>query len=233
MRASGPYLGPTRVVPGAAAAVRAALLSGAFLALPGIAAPAEAPRPSVHLDDGGGSLFAGQRVIVTWDGLPADVREVELLLSLDGGRRFPIRLTESFDPAPGTFAWLVPCLPATGARLRLRYGRAGREEEDAEPSAPFGIFVPPSSPAARLERREGEWWVAEEENLAPPGLQSGGAARPAALEDCNAVAAEDDNLVDTGPKPSVGVGLVHTAETFSRISPRPARTREPEAPKRE
>ncbi len=233
MRASGPFAGPTWAVPGAADAVRAALLGGALLALPCVAAPAEAPRPSVHLDVEGGSLFAGQRVTVTWDGLPEGVREVELLLSLDGGRRFPVRLTESFDPAPGAFSWLVPSLPASAARLRLRYGRAGREEEDAEPSAPFGIYVPPSSPAARPERREEEWWVAGDGGLAPTGPLSGGAALPAALEDSFAVAAEDDNLIGTGPTPDVAAAPGRAVEACSRVSPRPARTREPEAPKRE
>jgi hypothetical protein len=108
---------------------------------------------------GGEALVAGQLLDVRWSSLPDDVEEMELLLSIDGGRSFVLRLTPQIDPRTGSLGWVVPRVAAAAARLRIRFGRHG-EEIEGEPSAPFSIAVPPLLHQAPFLRRDGEWWIA-------------------------------------------------------------------------
>ena len=130
---------------------------------------------SLHLSSAppGATLVAGERVTVSWSGLPDGVDEVELLLSVDGGESFPLRLTESFDPGPASTTWLVPAIATRSARLRLRIGRDGREEDGGD-SAAFAIAVLPASRPPRLLYRQGEWWIAEGTAPASAGPGPGG-----------------------------------------------------------
>lgn len=77
----------------------------------------------------GERVRAGLRVTASWartdDVASAD--EVELILSLDGGRSFPIRVTTDLPPEIQEFAFLVPQLPSRQARLALRAGHEGTE----------------------------------------------------------------------------------------------------------
>lgn len=109
----------------------------------------------------GEALVAGQVVEVVWSPFPDDVEELEILLSIDGGRYFPLRLTPQMDPRSGSFLWVVPRVAAQAARLRIRFGRDG-EEIEGEPGAPFSIFLPPALRPAPFLRRDGEWWIAED-----------------------------------------------------------------------
>lgn len=84
----------------------------------------------------GHAVQAGQRVRLEWSGLPADAREVELELSLDGGRW--IRISPEMDAGESRWTWTVPNLPAESARIRLRCGR-DHEEFVAATSAAFPI----------------------------------------------------------------------------------------------
>ncbi len=137
------------------------------------------------LEPASGSRFApGDDVLIRWTGAPP-ASEVELLLSVDGGRSFPVRLTHELEGNATSYRWRVPRLPAAGARLALR-GKIEGEEVEVGWSAPFSIETPPKS--SSLSTREGEgairtvrgelWWVdraiAGSEGEPPPlsGLES-------------------------------------------------------------
>jgi len=104
-------------------------------------------------------LVSGTSVEIRWSPLPEEVEEMELLLSVDGLDGVSIRLTPQIDPQAGPFRWDVPRIPVTAARLRIRYGRDGRET-DGEPGEPFSIFVSSCFGMAPLLHRDGELWVA-------------------------------------------------------------------------
>lgn len=107
----------------------------------------------------GDRLVAGGLTHVRWSSLPPDTEEFELLLSLDGGRSYGLRLTPQLDPTVGVYAWRVPNLPAPRARLRLRVGVDGREIE-CPPGEIFTIVPTDTEPQTLLEHRAGEWWPA-------------------------------------------------------------------------
>ncbi|MBK9088426.1 MAG: hypothetical protein IPL90_05005 [Holophagales bacterium] len=177
-------------------------------------------------------MVAGQRVIVVWEGVSADVDELELLFSVDGGRRYPIRLTRSLDPASGSVAWTVPSFATSEARLRLRFNRGGREEE-GEPSAPFRIFVPPAFPSSRLELRESEWWVAAEGVPVPSGIRPVEEARFANEVESVAADAPENDTPDlaacslVAADPALGAPAILSPESRKAFAPEPA------VPKRE
>ncbi len=100
---------------------------------------------------------AGEEVTVRWTPPAADVRELELLLLLDGDAA-PVRLTEQLAPQEGIYHWRVPGLPSPAARLQIRFSR-GRGEELGSTSAPFRILPRQAGRLADLGRRGGEWWV--------------------------------------------------------------------------
>ena len=103
---------------------------------------------------------------VRWTSLCEDSRyrgldEAEIVLSLDGGRTFPVRVTPDFRPCATAFLWTVPALPAPHARLALRAGA----DEDASTesleivSADFRILPDPDGRVEQLRRRAAEWWT--------------------------------------------------------------------------
>ncbi len=80
----------------------------------------------------------GETVELAWPGLPRAAREVEILLSVDGGARFSLRASAEVDVARGRVLWRVPALPTAHARLRLRWGD-GKSENLAPPTPEFWI----------------------------------------------------------------------------------------------
>jgi hypothetical protein len=109
----------------------------------------------------GQSLQGGAVVEVSWAGVPADADEVELLLSLDGGRRVAVRLTEELSSGDRSYLWRVPNLSARRAALILRMGVEGQEIESA-PSAIFEIRPEPARPVVPVDWRAGELWISGE-----------------------------------------------------------------------
>ena len=117
----------------------------------------------------GESLAPGSIVEVTWASLCGaakgrDIDEAEIVLSLDGGQTFPIRVTPELKPCTARYLWKVPALPAAHARLALR---AGADERDATESieilsAEFRILPDPDGRVEQLRRRAAEWWVPSE-----------------------------------------------------------------------
>jgi hypothetical protein len=111
--------------------------------------------------------------------MPGDADEMELLLSLDGGKTFPIRLTAELPVCASTFRWRVPAVSSGMARLAVRIGEEGRAETEriAFVSGEFQIASSRSSPTAGLVQGPSEWWT--EQALLEIGAESllGGALR--------------------------------------------------------
>lgn len=89
-------------------------------------------------------LYPGQKVRVEWTtSIPNIVTypnwcEIELWLSLDGGRTYTIRITPSMDPNTRFFYWTVPNTATNSALLDIRFG--------CEPSYPESYHTQSGSP---------------------------------------------------------------------------------------
>jgi hypothetical protein len=128
----------------------------------------------------GARLMVGATARVLWDAPPraAGDAEAELVLSLDGGRTFPIRLTRDFAPDESAVLWRVPSLPTRAARIALRVGDDGGPEEERIliVSAEFEIASDDGAPSALepLFPVRGEWRTEEardpESSLPSPNL---------------------------------------------------------------
>jgi len=78
-------------------------------------------------------LRAGEVVEIRWEMPPGDVEEMELLLSIDDGRHFTLRISPELDPGSRRFRWRVPNLGAESARIAMRVGREKKHDGDARP----------------------------------------------------------------------------------------------------
>lgn len=56
--------------------------------------------------------------------------ELELLLSVDGGRTFPIRVTRDLPVGTDRVLWRVPFLRSRSARLAVRFGESGDPDSE-------------------------------------------------------------------------------------------------------
>jgi hypothetical protein len=158
----------------------------------------------------GSTLQGGQLVEIRWSGIPVAAREVELLLSVDGGRTFPLRLTEELAPRSGSFFWRVPSLLSDEACLALRIGIDGKETLTVR-GATFRLRPDPTPGKAVVRWKSGEIWLGTDEEseetegltpLPPDGL----CAEPERLR------AMPRDAAAGFPAPFPGVG-------FSRRSP--------------
>jgi hypothetical protein len=132
----------------------------ALVVLPGVARAATAaasPIPRLVLP-GISTVHAGAKIEIRWTVPPASIEELELRLSLDGGRQYTLRVSPELDPRAGRFVWRVPNLASGEARLRLRFNRDG-QEIDGEPSEPFRIVAEAGEEAELLQVNEGTWWT--------------------------------------------------------------------------
>jgi hypothetical protein len=75
--------------------------------------------------------------------------EAELLLSLDDGRHWTVRVSPQLDAHERRWVWRVPALAASEARIALRAGTA-RDERIVAITAPFRMVPSPTTarPAA-------------------------------------------------------------------------------------
>jgi hypothetical protein len=90
-------------------------------------------------------LHPGQQVRIHWkDTLPSVPYftgcEMEVWLSLDGGRTFPMCITPILDPKATGFDWTVPDTPTNAAVLDIRFGCEGWYPESYAPQ-PASTFV--------------------------------------------------------------------------------------------
>jgi hypothetical protein len=119
----------------------------------------------------GAVVSPGELVEIRWSAPGRDVDELEILLILGDQARQALRLTPQLNPTTSSYLWTVPNLPATNARLVLRVGRKGHEEED-EPGPPFHIAGSDRSPLETLGFINGEWWARGHHRtpIAPSGM---------------------------------------------------------------
>ena len=104
------------------------------------------------------SLHEGEIVEIRWSGVPGDADEIELLLSVDGGQHFSLRLTDELNSGSNSYLWLVPGLVADNASLAIRVGVRGREITSA-PGPRFRLSRNPSTASVPLRWKLGEIWV--------------------------------------------------------------------------
>jgi hypothetical protein len=93
----------------------------------------------------GSRLAAGAPAVAFFDlaGATLDgVDEMELVLSLDGGRTFPHRVSRDLPPGATRAVWTPPDLQTPHAVLGVRTGGRGREERVVAVSARFEIVAP-------------------------------------------------------------------------------------------
>ena len=110
----------------------------------------------------GGIVAAGTSVEVRWKA-PQDAREateLELVLSLDGGLTFPIRVSPEMSARSTGFRWIVPDLPSAHARLAVRSG-SGEGSRDETLESVSGEFTIVSTAACDSELLRGatESWT--------------------------------------------------------------------------
>ncbi len=125
------------------------------------AALLSAASPVNELSAPGPNLEPGDRVTLSWTApeLEAGDDEMELVLSLDGGATYAIRVTGRIPAGSSSWAWRVPLLPTMHARLALR---AGRDEDDESErlvlvSRPFAIGATPGAAPEPLFPVGREW----------------------------------------------------------------------------
>ena len=161
------------ILPGGSGVLLAAML---WIAAPGSARAASADdgaAPRLVMPDLA-SVRPGETVRIQWTQAGSAVDELELQLSLDGGRHFTLRISPELDARAGEFLWRVPNLASAEARVRLRFQRDGREVE-GDVSAPFRIEFSAAIAAERALVHEGTWWTGD---LEVPG--AGEALKPPA-----------------------------------------------------
>jgi hypothetical protein len=125
------------------------------LVKPSSAAPAPAGSSksgsySAHLmtPRAGQVFYPGQQIRIEWKDTLPSVRyfngcEMEVWLSLDGGRTFPMCITPILNPRTNYFDWTVPNTPTNAAVLDIRFGCEGFYPESYSPQAASTFVIAP------------------------------------------------------------------------------------------
>ena len=89
-------------------------------------------------------LYPGQRVRVEWKSVLPNLNlggcEMEVWLSVDGGRTFPMWISPWMNPKAKAFDWIVPNMPTNAAVLDMRFGCEAFYPETYAPQ-PASTFV--------------------------------------------------------------------------------------------
>ncbi len=141
------------------------LLSACLLAA--VSASASGQRTEIRRPSAGQVLRAGEWAEVSWTALPPGVEEFELLLSLDDGASYTVRLTPQLDPATDGYRWRVPNFPTSRARIQLRVG-IDNEEIALPAGEAFEIVGEAAQPVSGLRWHDGEWWSSSTTWPVPP-----------------------------------------------------------------
>jgi len=143
--------------------IRRTVLPAALVAL---ALPASARGDGAFQVPGRGEALApGTLAETSWtldcSAALSEADEAELVLSLDGGRTFPIRVSEGLSVCASRWEWRVPSLPTRRARLALRTGSGGGERTEAlrVVSDVFTILQDADGRTEPLYARGAEWWT--------------------------------------------------------------------------
>lgn len=98
---------------------------------PGVRAETDRGADEPRLVVGGDlRIEPGRRIDLQWSATD-DVRELEILLSTDGGATFTTCISPQLDPDRHHFEWRVPARLSGRLCLRIRFNRGGREIEGA------------------------------------------------------------------------------------------------------
>jgi hypothetical protein len=96
-------------------------------------------------------LYPGQKVRVEWNATLPDIPlsgcEMEVWLSLDGGRTFTLCLTPHMDPRAKYFYWTVPNTPSNAAVLDIRFGCDVHYPESYSPQPASTFVIATAAPA--------------------------------------------------------------------------------------
>lgn len=159
-----------------------------------------------------GDVRAGEIVELRWSAPSAEVEELEIMLSLDGGRTYDVRVSPELDPRANVWRWRVPNLPTSDARLRLRLGTR-RGEREGVPTRAFTILGASDRPIERRQVHEGRWWDGPDafERMAPlaslgasgESLQSSARERTAALPPRTPDVSEECATSESAPNTAV------------------------------
>jgi len=137
-------------------------------------APAESPQPIPRFV-ASGPVRAGDLVELSWAPQDGHVEELELLLSLDGGRSWHVRVSPELPGSSVRYRWVVPNLPSADARIRVRM-RVDARELEGPAGDRFAIESDPSRPLTRSLLSEGAWWTGLETPFdVGPGFGAGDA----------------------------------------------------------
>lgn len=144
---------------------------------------AESARVSVDVRPGE-PLEAGQWTTLRFEA-GGQTEEMEVLLSLDAGRTFQLRVTREMSGGAREVRWRVPNLPTAHARLALRARDAEDREEIRAVSDEFAILPADAEPLETVRGFRGEWRAGEALEEIPaavpidaPGLgEAGGTLR--------------------------------------------------------
>lgn len=136
----------------------------AGLALAATAGPAKG-QERFSSPDRGETLLPGSVIETAWAldcrAVVPEADEAEVVLSIDGGRTFPVRVSSELSVCASRFRWQVPALPTPHARLALRTGSGGGERTETLRivSAEFTILPDPEGRREELYARGSEWWT--------------------------------------------------------------------------
>ncbi len=130
------------------------------LAVLAMAAPVAVHALDLVSPQNGVSLRGGTIATIEWKAaeLPPNAEEWEAFLSIDGGHYYGYRITPHLDISIRRFAFLVPNVDATRARIMIRTGDEERETRFELPAS-FAIARDPHAAArvrAMLEPRGAE-----------------------------------------------------------------------------
>ena len=138
-------------------------LAAVAIALFGAMAPAQAielVQPAPHSILRGGSFAQLECSLLA---VPAGAEEWEAFLSIDGGAHYDVRLTPHLNLSIDRYAWLVPNVDASDARILIRTGDERRETIVEIPQS-FSIRRD-----AQAQIRPPSWIAREQAEAARPG----------------------------------------------------------------
>jgi hypothetical protein len=152
----------------------------------------------------GGRVRAGEVVPLSWTLGAAETGghdEMELVLSLDDGATFPVRVVAHLDPTDLDVRWRVPALPTEHARLALRAGEDGSapSEQIVAVSEPFAITTSRFETLERLYAVSDEWRTRDALEGAPARTDDGSFAPPSPMPE---VASGDREKSDSETSPT-------------------------------
>lgn len=126
----------------------------ALVALIALVALAPVAGAATTMNASRSAAVTGETVVFDWQGLTDGTHEVELELSLDGGRW--IRISPGLEPREGRFEWTVPVGLVGEARVRLRAGSRNHEQVIAEVALRLA-----SETMLRPRTTSDDWWSVE------------------------------------------------------------------------